>query len=117
MALQGLSTYVYASLPPTLVAMLANILILFLKSADEIDFAASQGGLIQANPSFLIGKGSPVLSALLATFDLFSIWGWILAAIGLKIVGKISTGAAWGIVLILALIGVAFRVVIALFSS
>ncbi|CAN5245636.1 hypothetical protein BH20ACI1_BH20ACI1_26970 [soil metagenome] len=113
---QGLSTYVYASLPPTLVAMLANILVLFLKSADEIDIAASQGGLIQANPSFFIGKGSPVLSALLATFDLFSIWGWILAAIGLKIVGKISTGAAWGIILILALIGVAFRVVMALFS-
>lgn len=113
---QGLSVWIYASFPPTVVAMLANILVLFLKSADEIDIAASQSGLIQANPSFFIGKGSPVLSALLATFDLFSIWGWILAAIGLKIVGKISSGAAWGIILIIALIGVAFRVVMALFS-
>ena len=94
--------------------MLANFLILFLKSADEIDISSSQSGLIHANPSFFLDKGSPVLSAVLATFDLFSIWGWILAAIGLKIVGKISSGAAWGIVLIVALIGVAFRVVAAL---
>lgn len=114
--LQGLSVFVYSGFPPTLIAMLANFLILFLKSADEIEIASSQSGLIQANPSFFIGKGSPVLSALLATFDLFSIWGWILAAIGLKIVGKISTGAAWAIVIVVALIGVAFRVVGALFS-
>ena len=112
---QGLSVWVYASFPPILVSMLANILILFLKSADDIDISTSQNGLVQANPSFLIGKGSPVLSALLATFDLFSIWGWILAAIGLRIVGKISTGAAWAIVLIVALVGVALRVVTALF--
>ncbi len=113
---QGLSVFIYSGFPPILVSMLANFLILFLKSADEIEISSSQSGLIQANPSFFIGKGSPVLSALLATFDLFSIWGWILAAIGLKIVGKISTGAAWGIVIIVALIGVALRVVGALFS-
>ena len=62
------------------------------------------------------GKSAPVLTALVATFDLISIWGWIWAAIGLRIVGKISTGAAWAIVLIVALIGVALRVVGALFS-
>ena len=114
--LQGLSVWTYSAFPPTLISMLANFLILFLKSADEIDLASSQSGLIQANPSFFIGKGTPVLAALLATFDLFSIWGWILAAIGLRIVGKISTGSAWAIVLIVALLGVAFRVVTAFFS-
>ncbi|MGI8639197.1 MAG: Yip1 family protein [Pyrinomonadaceae bacterium] len=113
---QGLSVWTYASFPPTLIAMLANFLVLFLKSADDIEISSSQNGLIQANPSFFIDKGSPVLSAVLATFDLFSIWGWILAAIGLRIVGKISSGAAWAIVLIVALIGVAVRVVLALFS-
>ncbi len=111
---QGLAVWVYAGFPPILISMLANFLILFLKSPDEIDIASSQGGLIHANPSFFLDKGSPVLSAVIATFDLFSLWGWILAAIGLKIVGKISSGAAWAIVLIVALIGVAFRVVAAL---
>lgn len=113
--LHGVSVWVYSSLPPVLVFMLANCLVLFLKAPDDIDIMRSQGGLIQANPSFFIdGKEQPVLAALLATFDLFSIWGWILAAIGLRIVAKISSGAAWGIILILELVGVTARVVMAL---
>ena len=114
----GLSTWVYASFPPLVVGMLANILILFLKSADEIDIAASQSGLVHANPSFFIdGKTSPVLATLLGTFDFFSIWGWILAAIGLQKVMKLSQASAWAIVLILALVGVAFRIISAYFSG
>ncbi|MCA1638204.1 MAG: YIP1 family protein, partial [Acidobacteria bacterium] len=112
----GISTWVYSSLPPTVVFVLANLLVLFLKSVDDIDLANSQSGLIQANPSFFIdGKSSPVLAALLGTFDFFFIWGWILAAIGLQKLGKISAGAAWAIVLVVALVSVAFRVVAALF--
>lgn len=115
--LQGLSVFVYSSFPPIVISMLANFLILFLKSADEIEISSSQNGLVHANPSFFMdAKSAPVLSAVLATFDLFSIWGWILAAIGLRIVGKISSGGAWAIVIIVALIGVALRVVGALFS-
>jgi len=115
--LRGVSVWVYSSFPPTLVSMLANILVLFLKSADDIDIAASQSGLVQANPSFFIDtKTMPVLGAVLGTFDLFFIWGWILAAIGLSVVGKISKGAAWAVVLIVALLNVAVRVVAALFS-
>lgn len=115
--LRGVSVWVYASLPPTLVSMLANILVLFLKSPDDIDIKTSQSGLIHANPSFLIDtKAMPVLGALLGTFDLFLIWGWILAAIGLRVAGKISSGAAWAIVLLVGLLNIAFRVVSALFS-
>lgn len=114
----GLSTWVYSSLPPTLIAMLANFLILFLKSADEIDIATSQRGLVHANPSFFVdGKSSPVLATLLGAIDFFQIWGWILAAIGLQKVMKLSQTSAWAIVLILALVSLAFRVVGALFSG
>ena len=114
----GLSTWVYSSLPPTLVAMLANLLILLLKSADEIDIATSQRGLVHANPSFFIdGKSSPVLATLLGTLDFFQIWGWILAAIGLQKVMKLSASSAWAIVLILALVSLAFRIVMAYFSG
>lgn len=115
--LRGISVWIYSSFPPTVISMLANILVLFLKSTDDIDIASSQSGLVQASPSFFIdGKTSPVLNAVLGTFDVFFIWGWILAAIGLRIVGKISSGAAWAIVLLVALLNVAFRVVGALFS-
>lgn len=113
--LHGVSIWVYSSLPPTLVFMLANILVLLLKSVDDIDIVkAQQGGLVQANPSmFIDGKASPVLAAVLSSIDLFAIWGWVLAAIGLQRVAKISAGSAWAIVLILGLIGVALRVVFA----
>lgn len=115
--LRGVSVWVYSSFPPTIVSMLANMLILLLKSNDDIDIASSQSGLIHANPTFFMDvKSTPVLAAVLGTFDVFFIWGWILAAIGLRVVGKISSGAAWAIVLIVALLNVAVRVVGALFS-
>lgn len=116
--LRGLSTWIYASFPPTVVAMVANIIVLFFKSADEIDLAESQRGLVHANPTlFFDGKSMPVLTTLVSLLDVFFIWGLILAALGLRKTGKISSGAAWGIVLILALIGVAFRVVGAFMSG
>jgi Yip1 domain len=114
----AVSTWVYASFPPIVIAMFANILILFLKSADEIDIATSQSGLVHANPGFFIdGKSSPVLATLLGTFDFFVIWGWILAAIGLQKLMKLSSGSAWTIVLILALVGLAFKVIFSLISG
>lgn len=114
--LHGVSVWVYSWFPPFVVSMIANTLVLFLKSPDDIDIVMSQSGLIHANPSmFIDGKTQPVLNALLGSLDLFSIWGWILAAIGLRIVANISSGAAWAVVLILALVGVAFKVVGALF--
>lgn len=116
--LQGLSVWVYSSLPPTLIMMLANVIVLLFKSADEIDISQSQRGLIHANPTmFFDGKEMPVLATIIGTLDFFSIWGWILAAIGLRKVGKLSSGAAWGVVFILALVGVAFRVISAYFSG
>jgi hypothetical protein len=116
--LHGISIWVYSSLPIAVVSTLANFIVLFLKSADEIDIAASQRGLLHANPGFFIdGKDMPVLATLLSTFDFFLIWGWILAAIGLQKVAKISSGASWAIVLILALLSLAARVISAYFSG
>lgn len=108
---RGLSTWVYSSFPPTVVVMIANIIILFFKSADEIDLSESQRGLVHANPTiFFDGKSMPVLTTLISLIDLFFIFGLVLAALGLRKTGKISSGAAWAIVLILSLIGIAFRV-------
>lgn len=113
--LHGLSVWVYSSLPPTVLFILANLLVLMLKSVDEIDLSTAQSGLVQANPSmFINAKEMPALAAALSAFDLFAIWGWVLAAIGLQKVAKISSGAAWAIVLILGLVGVAIKVVMAL---
>lgn len=116
--LQALSVFSYSSFAPTLVAMIANFALLFLKSADEIDLAASQRGLFQLNPAmFLDGKSMPVLTTVVSFFDVFAIWGWALAAIGLARMNRISTSSAWIIVMAVASIGFLLRVIGAVASG
>lgn len=116
--LQALSVWVYSSFPPGITSMIANLIVLFFKSPDEIEIASSARGVIHANPTLLFGgKEMPVLTTLISTIDLFAIWGLVLAAIGLAKVGKISKGSAWAIVLILTLIGITLRVLGAFMSG
>lgn len=116
--LSGVSVWVYSTMPPTVISFLSSLVVLAFKSVDEIDFAASQRGLIHANPSFFMDSGtSPVILTLLGTFDVFFIWGWILAAIGLRVTNKFSSGSAWAIVLIFALVGLVFRMIGAMISG
>jgi len=115
---QAFSVFVYSSLPPTLVSQFANFIIMLLKPADEIDIAASQRGLVSANPTlFFDGKEMPVLTTLISTIDVFVIWGLVLAALGLHKVAKISKGSAWGVVLILFLLGLTARVISAFLNG
>jgi len=116
--LHNLSVWIYSGFPPAVISTVANFIVLALKSADDIDFAASQRGLLHANPGFFIdGKAAPVLATVLSTFDIFFIWGWILAAIGLRITNRLSSGSAWAVTIIIALIGITFRVIGALLSG
>lgn len=116
--LHGLSVWVYSMFPPTVVAMVANFIILTFKSADDIDITSSQRGIVPSNLGFLFGpETSPVLVTLISVLDLFAIWGWVLAAIGLRITNRLSSGSSWAIVLIFALIGVTFRVIGSFFSG
>ncbi|MBX3243418.1 MAG: YIP1 family protein [Acidobacteria bacterium] len=117
--LHGLSVWVYSSLPPALVSTVANMIVLIFKSADEIDIIKSQRGLLQANLSMLFPADSnAVLVTIISFFDLFAIWGWILAAIGLRITNRISSGSAWAIVIILTiLLNFAPRLIGAIFSG
>jgi Yip1 domain len=117
----GVSVWVYATFAPAFISAITNIIVLLIKSADDIDATSifQKGGLIQANPTmFLDTSKMPVLNTLLSSIDLFQIWGIVLAAIGLKVVGKISSGSAWGIVLVFKLIVVAGSVAtVAIFGN
>lgn len=115
---QALSVWVYSALPPAVVGSLMNGVVLLLKSADDIDIARSQRGLVSANPTaFFDGKEMPVLTTLISTIDIFVIWGVVLAVIGLQKTMKMASGSAWGLVLFFTLISVAFRVVGAYFNG
>lgn len=111
---QALSVWVYSSLPPTVLLMLANILLIFLKSPEDIDPATANRGLVRANPSVLIDSTAhPVLATAIGALDLFSIFGLFLAALGLRKVTRLSKEAAWGIVIAIWLIGVIIRIAMA----
>ena len=109
---QGVSVWIYSSFPPSILWLISNLIVLLLKSVDDIDLTTAQGGVLQANPGFFLDtKSQPVLAAVLSGIDLFAIYGWVLAAIGLQKIGKISSGSAWAIVLILGLIKVTVSVI------
>lgn len=116
--LHAVSVVIYSSFPPSVLMTIASLIVLAFKATENIDLTSAQrGGLVQANPSmFIDGKAQPILAALLSSIDIFQIWGWILAAIGLRITNKLSSGSAWAIVIIFAVIGILAKVVGAMFS-
>lgn len=109
--LQALSTWVYGSFPPTVVAMVCNFISLALKNVDDIDIAAAQneGGILPSNLAALVPKTMHMAGAFLSMFDLFLIWGWALGIIGLKKTLRLSSGSAWTITIILIVIQLLFR--------
>ena len=108
---QALSVWVYSSFPPTILSLIANFLILFLKSADDIDPSRGGGNLVRANLGGLLGPdASPVLAAVLNTFDIFTFFGLFLGALGLRKVARLSSSSAWVVVLGLWLVGIVLKI-------
>lgn len=91
-ASQGLMVATYAFFPKIL-ATLAGALIAYLSSPDRLNgmarLSVGLGALLDPD------KTSPVLMALLARVDVFTIWETILLAIGLQITGRVSKSNAW----------------------
>ncbi|HEV3468868.1 MAG TPA: Yip1 family protein [Pyrinomonadaceae bacterium] len=108
---QALSVWVYSSFPPAVLATVVSIVTIFLKSPEDIDPRKPGGGVTQSNLGLLLGPdSSPALAALLGSFDLFAFYGLFLAAVGLRRVGRISSGSAWAVVIGLWVIFVLVRV-------
>ena len=104
---RALAVWTYSSLPQAVLATVVGIAVLLLKSPDTVD----PQRLLVTNPGAFMGEdASPVLVALLSQFDLLRFYGMFLAALGLRKVGKLSSGAAWTIVIGLWLIGALFLV-------
>lgn len=113
---QGLSVWSYSSLPPLLLTIIVGVVLLFLRPPDD-DQAIVQGlqqGLVRANAgAFVDAAAHPVLAALLGAIDILAFYGLWLGAVGLRKVGRLTSGSAWTIVLALWGIGVLLRVVLA----
>jgi hypothetical protein len=111
---QALSVWTYSSFPPTVISMLLNIVLVFIKSPDDIDPIQARRGLVRANLGLLVDASAhPVLATALGSFDLLSFYGLFLAALGLRKIARLSSGSAWTIVLIIWLIGIIVRLAFA----
>lgn len=97
---QALAVWIYSSLPPSVLGTLIAIVVLFLKSPDDIDLNQSGGGLVTSHLGFFLSSdANPALKALLGSIDLLAFYGLFLAAIGLQKVGRMKPGAAWSVVI------------------
>jgi hypothetical protein len=107
---EALSIRAHADLPPAIVSSLLLIILLFLKSPDDID-PVNPNALLTSNLGPLVDmKEHVVLGTIANNIDVFQIWSIILAVIGLTIVPqKMSRGQAIGIVLTVWIIGLLFK--------
>ncbi len=112
---QALAVWAYSSLPPIVLAMVINVILVFLKSPDDYDIvSASRRGLVRANLSFLSdARAAPILYTLMGAFDLFAFYGLFLAALGLRKVGKMSSGSAWSVTIGIFILGLVIKVALA----
>lgn len=108
---QALSVWVYSSFPPSVLGALIAVVLVFVKSKEDIDLNKPGAGLAVTNLGALIGDGSPVLRAALSWFDIFTFYGMYLAALGLRKVGKMSSASAWTIVIAFWFIGMVCGVI------
>ncbi|MDT7688763.1 MAG: hypothetical protein QOJ70_3382 [Acidobacteriota bacterium] len=107
---QALSVWTYSSFAPTVLGTIAAAVVVLITPAEDIN-PAQPGGVVRANLGVLLGHGSsPTLAALLGSFDLFTFYGLYLAALGLRKVGKMSSGSAWTVAVGLWLLGVLLKV-------
>lgn len=104
---KSVAVWTYSWLPPAVFGTVIALLVLFLKSPDSI----VPENLVATNPGALLGEdASKVVVAFLRQIDLLRFYGLFLAALGLRKVAKISSGAAWGVVLTLFILGLLFAV-------
>lgn len=107
---QALSVWTYSSFAPGVLSAVLAVIVVLLTPAEDIN-PTQPGGLVRANLAVLLPHGSsPALGALLGSFDLFTFYGLFLAALGLRKVGKLSSGSAWTVALGLWLLGVLLKV-------
>jgi Yip1 domain len=121
---QALSVAVYSALPPVVIERLLSLVLLYIKSPDEMETLRVQKGLARADLGLLFSvtePGQPYLYthpyfyAAGSLVGLFSLYRWWLTATGLHHTGeKLSKGSAWAIVLMLWFLGVIVSLIVPL---
>lgn len=112
--MQALLVWTYASLPPTVLRVLANMIALLIRPpTTNIGIATGADGVIHANLGAFFDVAAfpiPVHVVALSALDLFEFYGLALAIFGLRKVARIPWLGSFGIVIFVWLIGVVWRI-------
>jgi hypothetical protein len=94
---------------------LLSLILLYIKSPEDIDPLKGQRGLVRADLGVLFSPSEhPYLYVVGSFFGLLTLYGMWLQASGLRYAGeKLSSAAAWTIVIILWGIGLVLALVLA----
>jgi hypothetical protein len=117
---QALTAVLYAYVPITVVSKLLSLVILYLKSPDDIHPVLGAETLVTDNLGVLFAPGQhPALFVLGSAVGVLSFYGLWLRAKGLANAGqKVSSGQAWGVTLTLFVLSLIIGMILAtLFSS
>ena len=100
---QALSVAMHASLPPVVIQSLLSILLLYLKSPDDIDPIKGQRGLVRADLGILFSPADhPYLYTIAGFFGIITLYGLWLTATGLHNTAEsLSKSSAWIIAILL----------------
>jgi hypothetical protein len=117
---QAFAALMYASLPIVVIQKVISLILLYIKSPDDIHPIMGQETLVQDNLGILFTPAEhPVLFVTASAIGLLSFYGLWLKATGLRHAGqRVSKAAAWGTAVTFWVLGLLFIVIItALFPS
>jgi hypothetical protein len=115
---QALCVAVYSSLPPLVIERILSLILLYVKSKDDLETLRVQKGLARADLGILFSATEhPYLFTIANLMGIFTLYGWWLTVSGLRNAGeKISSGSAWAIVVMLWLLWVVINLVLAMLA-
>ena len=117
---QSFAALIYATLPIIVIQKVISLILLYIKSPDDIHPLMGQQTLVQDNLGVLFTPAEhPVLFVMASAIGVLSFYGLWLKATGLRNAGqKVSKGAAWGTAIMFWLIGLLLLMAVtALFPS
>jgi hypothetical protein len=107
---QALAVNFYAALPVVFISKLLGLVILYLKTPDDLHPILNQETTLQDNLGILFSPAEyPVLFVMASFIGITSFYGVWLRAKGLNLGGtKVSSGAAWGVTITLFILFMIF---------
>lgn len=104
---QAFSILMYATVPIVVIQKVLSLVLLYIKSPDDLHPILGQETLVQDNLGLLVTPANhPVIFVLASTIGLLSFYALWLKATGLRNGGtKVSKGVAWGVAITMWLLG------------